>query len=149
MNRRDALTSLGGAAAALALTRSAFAGEPKATPAKGAPAAAAVDTKALAEAADACADAAEDCIEHCIAMLSSGDKSMADCFAAARAMKPVCEALENLAKLNSPHLKAYAAVCAKLCRDCEKACKPHADMHAVCKTCMDACAKCAALCEKV
>src|SRR5437764_11361411 len=96
MNRREALTTLG----AVALTPAvALAAAPAAAPAK-APAAAAIDTKALAAAADACTDAAEDCIEHCITMLSNGDKSMTECFAAVRAMKPTCEALEELAKLN-------------------------------------------------
>ncbi|MBL8956104.1 MAG: Csp1 family four helix bundle copper storage protein [Myxococcaceae bacterium] len=140
-NRRDALTTLG----ALALT--------PATALAAAPAAAAkapaVDLKVLADTAEVCVDAAKDCIEHCIAMLSTGDKSMADCYAAVRAMKPMCEALEALAKLNSPHLKAHAATCAKTCRDCEKACKPHAAEMAECKACMEACGKCAALCEKV
>lgn len=146
MNRRDALATLG----AIALTpAAALAAAPP--PAKAPPPPAAKpgpDTKALAEAADKCADAGEECIEHCITMLSNGDKSMTDCYAAVRAMEPVCEALEQLAKLNSAHLKAYAAVCAKVCRDCEKACKPHAEMHPPCKACMDACAKCASECEK-
>jgi Cys-rich four helix bundle protein (predicted Tat secretion target) len=144
MNRRDAMTALGGAAAfalaSPALAQGKGGGSPKSAP---------IDTKALAAAARACTDAADECIEHCIAMLSNGDKSMAECFASVRQMRPVCETLEELAKLNSPHLKAYAAVCARVCRDCEKACKPHADQMAPCKACMDACAKCAAACEKV
>ena len=141
MNRRDALTTLG----AIAFTpAAALAAAP---PAKAAPPAAAIDTKALAEAAHGCVHAAEDCIEHCIQMLSNGDKSMTDCYAAVRAMKPTCEALAELAKLNNPNLKAFAATCAKICRDCEKACKAHTE-HAPCKACMDACAKCAGLCEK-
>jgi Cys-rich four helix bundle protein (predicted Tat secretion target) len=143
MNRRDALTTLG----ALAVTpAAALAAAPpaKAPP----PAAAAIDTKALAEAAHACVHAADDCIEHCLAMLSNGDKSMADCYAAVKVMQPMCEALAALAKANSPHLKAFAATCAKVCRDCEKACKPHAAEMAPCKACMESCAKCAALCEK-
>lgn len=141
MNRRDALSTLG----VLSLTpAAALAAAPAAKPA---PAAAGPDAKALAEAAHGCIRAAEECIDHCITMLSMGDKSMSDCFNAVRAMKPMTEALEQLAKLKSPHLKAHAALCAKVCRDCEKACKPHTE-HPPCKTCMEACAKCATECEK-
>ncbi len=140
-NRRDALTTLG----ALALTPTAVLAAAPPAAAKAPP----VDPKVLAEAAEGCVDAGKDCIEHCIAMLTAGDKSMTDCYAAVRAMKPMCEALEALAKLNSPHLKAHAANCAKVCRDCEKACKPHAAEMAECKACMESCAKCAGLCEKV
>ena len=139
MNRRDALTTLG------ALTFAPTAALAAAPPAKAA--AKEPDYKALEAAAEGCTDAAEDCIEHCITMLSSGDKSMTECFAAVRAMKPMCEALKQLARLKSPHLKAHAATCAKACRDCEKACKPHTE-HPPCKACMEACAKCAAECEK-
>jgi Cys-rich four helix bundle protein (predicted Tat secretion target) len=139
MNRRDALTTLG----ALAITpATALAAAPAAKgPAKE------PDYKALAEAAHACIHAAEECIDHCITMLSNGDKSMADCFAAVRQMKPMCEALEELAHLKSAHVKAHAALCAKVCRECEKACKPHAE-HPPCKACMEACARCATECEK-
>src|SRR5581483_5086996 len=87
-------------------------------------------------------------LERCVHMLRHGDHLLADYFPAVRQMLPVCEGLEQLARLNSPHLKQYAAVCAVYCRDCEKACKPHAAQMAVCKTCMDACAACAAACEK-
>ena len=140
LNRRDALTTLGALAFTPAAALAAAPAAAKAPP---------VDLKVLADTAEACVDAGKDCIEHCIAMLSTGDKAMADCYAAARAMKPMCEALEALAKLNSPHLKAHAALCAKVCRDCEKACKPHAAEMAECKACMESCAKCAGLCEKV
>ncbi|MBK7857475.1 MAG: Csp1 family four helix bundle copper storage protein [Archangiaceae bacterium] len=143
MNRREALTTLSAVALSPALALAA------APPAKAAPAAAAaLDTKALAAAARGCIEAGDECVEHCITMLSNGDKSMSDCFAAVRAMLPTCHGLEQLAKLNNANLKAYAAVCAKVCRDCEKACKVHADKHPPCKACMDACAKCATECEK-
>jgi Cys-rich four helix bundle protein (predicted Tat secretion target) len=139
MNRREAVTALGSvviASGALAQSKDKAAPAPAAKPVS------------LAATARACADAGDECQDHCINMLSSGDKSMADCFAAVRQMLPVCNTLEQLARLNSPHLKAYAAVCATYCRDCEKACKPHAAQMAVCKTCMEACAACAAACEK-
>ncbi len=140
MNRREAVAALG----AVVAVASNAAAQGKATPTP----ATAAKAPSLADTARACINAGEQCFDHCVNMLASGDKSMADCFATVRQMLPVCSTLETLAKLNSPHLKAYAAVCATYCRDCEKACKPHAATHAVCKTCMDACAACAAACEK-
>lgn len=141
MNRRDALLTLGAVSLSPAVALAA------APPAKATPAAKEPDYKALIEAAHGCVHAADDCIDHCITTLSNGDKSMTDCFAAVRAMQPVCEALAELAKLKSPHVKAYAALCAKVCRDCEKACKPHTE-HPPCKACMESCMKCATECEK-
>ena len=140
INRREVIAF---SSAALLTPASVLAAAP-AKPAANAP----VDAKALVDSGSRCIAAAEECMEHCITMLSNGDKSMAECFAAVRAMKPVTEGLVALAKLNSSHLRAYAQLCAKVCRDCEKACKPHADMHATCKACMDSCAKCASACEK-
>ena len=64
-------------------------------------------------------------------------------------MMPLCEALTTLARMNSPHTKALAAVCAKVCRDCEATCKKHSQHHAECKACMDSCAACATECEKL
>jgi Cys-rich four helix bundle protein (predicted Tat secretion target) len=138
MNRRQAVTALG--AAVVATNALAQAKTPAPAPAG--------KTPSLAATARACIEAGEECFEHCVNMLSHGDNTMGDCFAAVRQMLPVCVTLEGLAKLNSARLKAYAAVCAQYCRDCEKACKPHAATMAVCKTCMDACAACAAACEK-
>src|SRR5207302_1574140 len=124
MNRREAVTALG----AVVVASNALA------QAKGAPAAAPpAKTPSLAQTARACVEAGNECFDHCVNMLSHGDNTMAECFAAVRQMLPVCEGLEQLAKLNSPHLKQYAAVCATYCRDCEKACKPHAAQMAVCK----------------
>src|SRR4051812_42914339 len=107
MNRRQAVTALGAAVVAT----NALAQKPPAAPA--APA----KPPSLAATARACIEAGQECIDHCANMLSKGDTSMADCFAAVRAMLPVCEGLEQLARMNNSHLKAYAAVCAAVCRD--------------------------------
>jgi Cys-rich four helix bundle protein (predicted Tat secretion target) len=103
---------------------------------------------ALYEAALACLRAGQICLDHCVRTLSTGDKSMAECAATVRAMLPLCEATAELALQRSAHLKALAAVCAKACRDCEAACKKHANHHAECKACMESCQKCAEECEK-
>src|SRR5205809_6902355 len=120
MNRRDALKTALSSTALLATSSALAQGKPAPAPATpaGKP-----NLEALQAAADACTDAGEECFEHCVTMLSHGDTSMTECFANVRMMLPVCTALEALVRGNSPHLKAYAAACSKICRDCERACK--------------------------
>ena len=145
MTRRDAVTVAASGAAVLSLAALA---QPKgAPPAKDAKAAPAVN-QALLDAAMDCVRAGEACLDHCIRSLSTGDKSMAECAGTVRAMLPMCRALIEFNRLGSAHLKALAALCAKVCRDCEKACEKHANHHAECKACMESCQKCAAECEK-
>jgi Cys-rich four helix bundle protein (predicted Tat secretion target) len=103
---------------------------------------------ALIDAAAECVKAGEICQEHCFTHLRAGDKSMAKCSETVSTMLPMCRALEELAIQGSPHLKAHAAVCARVCRDCEAACKVHASHHEACKRCMETCQRCAAACEK-
>jgi Cys-rich four helix bundle protein (predicted Tat secretion target) len=102
----------------------------------------------LIASAFACIQVGQACQQHCLTMLSKGDTSLAECAATIAAMLPACEALAELAVQGSPRLKAMAAVCALLCRDCEKACRKH-EAHAICKQCAEACAGCAAQCDKV
>lgn len=102
----------------------------------------------LIASAFACIQVGQACQQHCLTMLSKGDTSLAECAATIAAMLPACEALAELAVQGSPRLKAMAAVCALLCRDCEKACRKH-DVHAICKQCGEACAACAAQCDRV
>jgi Cys-rich four helix bundle protein (predicted Tat secretion target) len=149
MNRRDVLTTAAGSLAVLS-SLSAFADGPKAaaTPDAGAPVAEGPANAALYESALGCLRAGEICLQHCIKSLSAGEKMMVECAGTVRAMLPLCEALSKLALQNSPHLKALAAVCAKACRDCEAACKKHANHHAECKGCYESCTKCATECEK-
>jgi Cys-rich four helix bundle protein (predicted Tat secretion target) len=151
ISRRDAMTVAAGGAAVLSLTALAQGkGAPPAKePAKDAKAAAWTINEPLLAAALDCLKAGETCLDHCIRTLSTGDKSMAECAGTVRAMLPMCRALADLTRLNSSHVKALAAVCAKVCRDCEAACKKHQNHHAECKACMESCQKCAAECEKV
>lgn len=145
MNRRDLLTTAAGSLAVYSL--SALADGPKAAP----PAAKAPEgpaNQALVDAALDCVRTGEICLQHCIRLLSTGDKSMAECAATVRAMLPLCEATAQLGLQSSVHLKALAAVCGKACRDCEAACKKHQHHHAECKACFESCQKCAAECEK-
>jgi len=108
-----------------------------------------VGDPALFEAAHGCLTKGDACIAHCIGMLTSGDTSMADCLRASRDMHAVMHGLAELAASGSARLGAYAKVAAEFCRDCEAACKKHADHHAVCRECMEACTKTIAACQRV
>jgi Cys-rich four helix bundle protein (predicted Tat secretion target) len=145
MDRRDALMTTALGAAAVSMTAFAQGAAPAKAPT---PPSGIEKNKDIYEAALACIRAGEECLDHCVRSLSTGDKMMAECAGTVRAMLPLCEAVAELARLDSKHLKALAAVCAKACRDCEAACKKHAGHHAECKACMESCKACATACEK-
>ena len=146
MNRREAMTSVAAAGAVLSFT--ALADGPKDAKVAVTPSGIAAH-KEVYEAALECLRVGRECLDHCIRNLSMGDKMMAECAGTVRAMLPLCQAVVDLAVLDSKHFKALAAVCAKACRDCEAACKKHSGHHAECKACMESCNRCAAACEKV
>lgn len=148
MNRRDALKTT--AAAGAVLSFAALAADPvKADAARASAKPSGIAAhKDIYEAALACVRTGQECLDHCVRSLSTGDKMMAECAGTVRAMLPLCAEVAELSMLDSAHLKALAAVCAKACRDCEAACKKHSGHHAECKACMESCAKCAAACEK-
>jgi hypothetical protein len=62
-------------------------------------------------------------------------------------MLATCEATLKLAAQDSKHLRAMAALCAQACRDCEAACRVHAEHHVTCKRCMESCGRCAQACD--
>lgn len=146
INRRDVITA--GAAASAVLSLTALAHDGKEKPAAVTPSGIAAH-KDVYLAAQECIRAGTECLDHCIRSLSTGDTMMAECAGTTRAMLPLCNATMELALLDSKHLKALAAVCAKACRDCEAACKKHSGMHAECRACMESCKRCAEACEKV
>ncbi len=143
MQRRDVmLGAVGAAAVGMAMrARAAAPAAPAAPSASG--------HQALVDAAFACIKVGQACQQHCLSLLSKGDTSLAECASTIAAMLPAVEAVAQLAVQGSPRLKAMAAVCAQLCRDCEKACRKHEAHHAICKACADSCAACAAECDKV
>jgi Cys-rich four helix bundle protein (predicted Tat secretion target) len=126
MNRREMLT-IAGAAAALVAAR-----------ADAAPPVAKVDTAALTTAANSCAAAAEACLRHCIAMLSSGNASMAGCAKAVADLGPAARALAEIAPGGSAHVAALASVVGQIAKDCKAECDKHLAM-APCKACSDSC----------
>jgi Cys-rich four helix bundle protein (predicted Tat secretion target) len=105
--------------------------------------------KELADAAAECVRTGNVCLEHCLTLLRSGDKSIAKCSATVAQLVPMCRALEALAIQDATQLKAHAATCGRVCRECEVACKVHASHHESCRRCMESCQRCGAACEKM
>ncbi|MFT3713784.1 MAG: Csp1 family four helix bundle copper storage protein [Archangium sp.] len=145
INRRDVVTA--GAAATAVFSMSALAHDDKAAKTPTPPSGIAAH-QAVYDATLECLRTGTVCLDHCIRSLSTGSTMMAECAGTVRAMLATCEATRDLAMLDNKNFKALAAVCAKVCRDCEAACKKHSGMHAECKACMESCAKCAEACEK-
>ncbi len=141
MNRRDAIKTTAGAVLFSAVANAADGGTPVVPSGIAA-------HKEIYEAALECVRAGNECLDHCIRSLQAGEKMMVECASTVRAMLPLCKAVAELAMQDSKHLKALAAVCAKACRECEAACKKHANHHAECKACMESCKRCAEACEK-
>lgn len=145
MNRRDAVVTL------VAIPSLVFAqGKAAAPKVPTAPAAPAAPPFAAAiDAAEHCIGTGRACLELAIATLKKGDASMAECADTTRLMITLCETFATFATNGSAHTKALAAICAKACRDCEKACRKHELHHAACRACGESCAKCALECEKI
>lgn len=145
MTRRDLLL-VGAGAVALETV-----GVRVAAAAEGAPKADAPEQThgAFQRAAQGCVDAGTACLQHCLTLLGKGDTSMAECAHAVNAMLAVCKAIGPLAAADSTHLKSAAPLCLDVCTDCEKACRPHLDHHAVCKACAEACTATIAEAKKI
>jgi Cys-rich four helix bundle protein (predicted Tat secretion target) len=101
----------------------------------------------LIDAAGDCVQKGEACAAHCNTLLAQGDKDMAACQATALQSVAICNALRQLANLNSPHLVKVAAAAADICKACEDECRKHEKKHEVCKACGDACAACVKQCR--
>jgi len=107
-----------------------------------------VPHQALVKTASDCVAKGDVCLTHCIDLLSTGDKSLADCAKSVNQMLAVCQALSSLAAQNAPALPKMASLAAETCKSCESECRKH-EKHPQCKDCADACAACAAECKKV
>ena len=134
LNRRHLLQAGVGVAA--------FAGIARAVePIANAPAAvASTGEQALISAIGGCLAQGNLCLEHCIARLSGGDTSLAECARSVRDMLAVCAATQALVASNSVRQKAAVQLCIDICEDCERACRKHEAHHAICKACAEACA---------
>jgi len=106
----------------------------------------------LAEEASECIEKLEACIPYCITFFQDGDPSLAECLATALRLRPVVSAMSSVVAFDgkpTDSTRALAAACAKFCRECEQACEPHYEMHAVCRECGKTCADCARRCDAV
>lgn len=101
----------------------------------------------LIAATGVCITRGETCLTHCVEMLGRGESAMAECAATVRQTLAACTALQKLAAQRSVHTARMAAVVARICDDCEQACRKHPDMPE-CVACADACADCAQACRK-
>ncbi|MEQ8824835.1 MAG: four-helix bundle copper-binding protein [Filomicrobium sp.] len=96
-----------------------------------------------------CVNRGDVCSEHCISLLGKGDTSLKDCLLRVSEMLAACAALSRIAALDGKRLKAFAAVCADICKDCEDECRKHEKHHSACKACADSCAQCIKECKKL
>lgn len=91
------------------------------------------------QALSACTNAGEICLSHCIAVLATGDASMAVCAASVREMLAVCAAGRSLIPARSSFAGRQLALCREACVACRAACEPHAAHHETCGACAEAC----------
>ena len=94
----------------------------------------------LLDAANNCLDKGQRCIAHCLVSFQEGDLQLADCASKVHEMQAVCGAFSYLLAANSDYIKAFSAICERVCTDCEKECRKHQE-HIECKACADACAE--------
>lgn len=104
---------------------------------------------ALAQALADCIQKGQVCLDHCLGLLGKGETEMAACAKSVNQMLALCTALQQLANQQSAHVPKLASVAMAACRDCEDACKKHADMHEACRACGESCAVCYRECKKV
>jgi Cys-rich four helix bundle protein (predicted Tat secretion target) len=131
--RRRAFLAAGAGIVAAAASLKVEAAPPKSAPASG-------GMSAVADAASDCVRKGEACLSHCLAMLATGDQSMAACSKTVRDVLATSRALETLALTNGPRAAALAKVAADVARDCQAECAKHAQ-HPPCKECGDACGR--------
>lgn len=104
--------------------------------------------KLIAATSD-CISKGQLCVDHCLMLLADGDTGMAGCARSVHQMLALCGALQQLASLNSEHIKPLAKVALAACKNCEEECRKHEKDHAVCKDCAEACAACQKECKAV
>ena len=147
--RAVGLATLAGALAVAASTRGVAADDEHQHHDHGSSGASAHPRQKLIDAALDCVGAGNVCFAHCIGEMSKGDTSLKDCLTAVNAMLPMCNTLVTYAAADAARLKGLATLCIVVCEDCEKACKKHAEHHAVCKRCMESCQACIKECRAV
>ncbi|UCZ55390.1 four-helix bundle copper-binding protein [Bacillus shivajii] len=95
------------------------------------------------EALEDCVRACNQCYDACLE--EEHIDHMRECIRTDRECADFCTLTLKAITTNSPFLKDMLALCAKICRACEKECSKHDHDH--CKVCAEACHTCAELCE--
>ncbi|MEO5349768.1 MAG: four-helix bundle copper-binding protein [Magnetococcus sp. YQC-3] len=145
MNRREFMSTAGVAATAVLLAQNAIAAEkPDAHAGHDHP----KPNLPLIQSAAHCMMVGQMCIQHCMMVFSTGDTSLIECAKSVSDLLTVCNALQQLAIAQSPHLPAMAELAVKVCDACERECRKHESKHAACKACADACKACSIECRK-
>jgi Cys-rich four helix bundle protein (predicted Tat secretion target) len=149
MNRREAILSTSSVFVSASLGAIACGAQKAVAGATAGPQPVAAPSSDVAEASLQCVRTGLACKAHCVAMLTTGDTSMAACLRTVTEMLSLSEALAELASSGSPRTAALAKVSLDACRDCEAECRKHAGHHDVCKNCADACARTIAILSKL
>ena len=102
----------------------------------------------LGDAVAGCLAKGNACLAHCLALLGSGDTSMAGCAHAVYQMHAVMQGLAAVQAAHGDRLAELARVASGFCGDCEAECRKHEAQHLVCKECAEACARTVAACRK-
>jgi len=151
MNRRE-LIGAAGAVAIVAAASGAFAEDGSADHVQGDMAMQmpmpAMSQK-LIDAAFGCVKAGQACLNHSLSSFATGDTMLATCARLTDQMIVGCETLAKLASVGSAHLHEAVRLATALCQDCEEECRKHAEHHALCKACGEACATTIEECKKI
>jgi Cys-rich four helix bundle protein (predicted Tat secretion target) len=143
MNRRELMAAAAGVAAVAASAPIA------AAPSFAADAPAADALASLRDAALDCIKAGDACLAHCLKTFADGDTGLALCAKLVEEAAGMSIALAKLAALKSERLAVAARATMQFCEACEKECRKHADHHATCKACADACLVTIDACKKI
>ena len=117
------------------------------------PATAAVDAGVLAATIDALNDCAEACTADADADLSEHELlDLVKCIRLCQDCADVCTATRNVLSrqtdydsgVTSPLLDA----CVRICKSCGDECEQHAEHHAHCRVCLEACRRCERACRE-
>lgn len=133
-NRRELLLGLGATAAMMYTGQSNAAMSPHHDHSKHS-----AQQPDLLDAVNNCLDKGQRCIAHCLVAFTEGETELAECAAKAHEMQAICDGFSYLLASNSKHIKEYASVCLKVCKECEDECMKH-KKHKECKACGEACA---------
>lgn len=134
LSRRELLLGLG-AAATVVCAAPALAAMPEHDHSKHS-----AQLPGLLDAVTECVEKGQRCIAHCLVSFKEGDLALADCAAKVHEMDAICSGYSYLLAANSVYNRDYAAMCARVCEDCEKECRKHEE-HIECKACAEACAE--------